>query len=271
MEDLLVRTRLASPYAAALTSPPCTAPRSGTLSAAEEHALLQRVHRDNDAQARAELVERMLPFVRRIARVYADRGEQVDDLVQVGAIGLLNAIDRFDLDRGLRLSTFAAPNISGEIKRHFRDRAWAVRTPRGLQELHATLRTVGARFTEGQGREPTVGELCELTGRSEEHVLDAINAGRNYRAASLDRPRDEEGGSLGDAFGCVDHGFERAEQRATLERGLSQLGERERKIVLLRFVEGLSQREIAAQIGVSQMHVSRLLRQSIELMRQAIT
>jgi len=243
----------------------------GLLDAAEERALLERVHLHGDMQARTELVERLLPFVRRIARGYADRGEHLDDLIQVGAIGLVNAIDRFDLDRGLRLSTFAAPNISGEIKRHFRDRAWAVRTPRDLQELHARLRVIADGFFKQQGRAPTVAELCEITGHDEEHVLDAISAGRNFRAASLDAPREEDGGSLGDALGAEDHGFERAEDRATLDRGLRALGERERRIVLLRYVDGLSQREIAARVGVSQMHVSRLLRRSIDQLRSAIT
>ena len=243
----------------------------GLRDATEERALLERVHLHGDLQARSELVERLLPFVRRVARAYADRGEQLDDLIQVGAIGLVNAIDRFDLDRGLRLSTFAAPNISGEIKRHFRDRAWAVRTPRDLQELHARLRTGADVFSKEHGRAPTVGELCELTGHDEEHVLDAISAGRNFRAASLDAPREEDGGSLGDALGGEDHGFELAEDRATLDRGLRALGERERRIVLLRFVDGLSQREIAARVGVSQMHVSRLLRRSIDELRAAIT
>lgn len=241
-----------------------------SLGAAEERALLERVHLHGDRDARAQLVERMLPFVRRIARTYADRGEMLEDLVQVGAIGLVNAIDRFDLDRGLRLSTFAAPNISGEIKRHFRDRAWAVRTPRDLQELHAALRNTTDRFTKANGRAPTVAELCELTGRDEEHVLDAISAGRNFRAASLDAPRDEDTGSLGDTLGGEDFEFARAEDRATIGVGLRALGERERRIVLLRYVEGLSQREIAAQVGISQMHVSRLLRRSIDDLRAAL-
>ncbi len=250
---------------------PVPSARGRVLGAAEERALLERVHRQGDLQAREQLVERMMPFVRRIARSYADRGEQLEDLVQVGAIGLVNAIDRFDLERGLRLSTFAGPNISGEIKRHFRDRAWAVRTPRDLQELYATLRAETERFEREHGRSPTVPDLCRLTGRDEEHVLDALSAGRNYRAASLDAPHDEDGASLGDVLGHSDASFDRAEERAVVERGLRALGERERRIVLLRYVEGLSQREIAAQIGISQMHVSRLLRRSIDELRDTIT
>jgi RNA polymerase sigma-B factor len=250
---------------------PTTRPGSRSLRADEERMLLERVQHGDQA-ARDELVERMLPFVRQIARAYADRGELLEDLVQVGAIGLVNAIDRFDLGRGLRLSTFAGPNISGEIKRHFRDRAWAVRTPRDLQELYAVLRAETEVFSREHGRSPTVRELCELTGRAEEQVLDALSAGRNFRAASLDMPAtDDDGSSLGDTLGGDDERFARAEDRATLDRGLRALGERERRIVLLRFVQGLSQREIAAQVGVSQMHVSRLLRRSIDDLRATIT
>lgn len=245
-------------------------PRGRSLAAAEERALLERVHRGGDRQAREELVTRLLPFVRRIARSYADRGEQLEDLVQVGAIGLVNAIDRFDLERDVRLSTFAAPNISGEIKRHFRDRAWAVRTPRDLQELHAAVRTATDRFSGTHGREPTVAELCDLTGRDEEQVLEAIAAGRNYRTASLDAATEEDGATLGDTLGSTDAGFDRAEDRALLLRGLRLLPERERTIVLLHFAEGLSQREIAERIGISQMHVSRLLRRSVDAMREAL-
>lgn len=242
--------------------------RSGNLGPAEERALLERWHHQRDADARTELVERMLPFVHHIARGYAGRGEPLDDLVQVGAIGLVHAIDRFDLERGLRLSTFAAPTISGEIKRHFRDRAWAVRTPRDLQELHAKLRTAGERFAGREGRAPTVAELCELVGRAEEDVLDALEAGRNYTAASLDaRTGDDEDHAVLDALGAADAGYDRAEERALLRRGLAALPERERKIVLLRYARDLSQREIAQEIGISQMHVSRLLRRSIEALR----
>jgi RNA polymerase sigma-B factor len=253
-----------------LTTKPRTS-RRRPLAAAEERRLLERVHHQNDAAARDELVERMLPFVRRIARSYADRGELLEDLVQVGSIGLVNAIDRFDLDRGLRLSTFAAPNISGEIKRHFRDRAWAVRTPRDLQELYASLRAEDERFAGQRGRSPTVAELCALTGRDEEHVLEAMAAGRNFRAASLETPTDADGGTLADGLGQDDDGFQRAEERALVERGLRALGERERRIILLRFAQGLSQREIAALVGISQMHVSRLLRRSIDELRASVT
>ena len=245
--------------------------RRGKLCAAEERALLRRWHEQHDAGARAELVERLLPFVRRIASGYVGRGEPLDDLVQVGSVGLVNAIDRFDLSRGLRLTTFAAPNISGEIKRHFRDRSWAIRVPRELQELHARITRFSAQFSAECGRQPTVMELVRGLGSNEEQILEAIDAGRNYRSASLDAHISEDDERpAGSAIGAADPGFESAEQRAVLETGLSVLGPRERTIVLLRFASGLSQREIAAQVGLSQMHVSRLLRRSIDQMRDAL-
>ena len=216
---------------------PSITSRERPMTATEERALLERYHRQGDREARSELVERMLPFVRHIARGYVGRGEPLDDLVQVGAIGLVNAIDRFDLDRGLRLSTFAAPNISGEIKRHFRDKAWAVRTPRDLQELHAKVRRAGERFVKAYGRSPSIAELAELTASDEESVLDAIEAGRNFTAASLDAPlADDTGRTTLDALGDDDDGFDRAESRVMLGSGLRALPERERHIVLLRFV-----------------------------------
>jgi RNA polymerase sigma-B factor len=240
------------------------------MTAAEERALLERWHLASDGAARDALVERMLPFVKHIARGFAGRGEPLDDLVQVGVIGLVNAIDRFDLDRGLRLSTFAAPNISGEIKRHFRDRGWAVRTPRDLQELHAKVAGATERLSTANGRAPTVAELAEATGADEERVLEAIEAGRNYTAASLDAPAADGERSALDTLGGTDEGFERAESRAMLRRSLRALPERERRILLLRFAGGLSQREIAEEIGISQMHVSRLLRRSIETLQETL-
>ncbi|MSW95778.1 MAG: SigB/SigF/SigG family RNA polymerase sigma factor [Actinobacteria bacterium] len=239
------------------------------MAAAEEREFLRRWHEEGDRLAREQLVERMLPFVRHVARVYTGRGEQLEDLVQVGVVGLLNAIDRFDLERGLRLSTFAAPNISGEIKRHFRDRSWAVRVPRDLQELSAKASRATERLSATLGRTPTVTELAAVLDSDEEHVLEAIEAGRNYVAASLDEPG-EDGEGLSRIPGVVDGGFLLAEDRVMLGEGLAALPERERQIVLLRFARGFTQREIADHVGISQMHVSRLLRRSIEQMRMAI-
>ena len=246
-----------------------TGDRRRNLTADEERDLLRRWLDFGDERARTELVERLMPFVRRIAVGYAGRGEPLDDLVQVGALGLVNAIDRFDLSRGLRLTTFAAPNISGEIKRHFRDRSWAIRVPRDLQELHARITRTSSALESELGRAPTVMELSRELRASEEHVLEAMDAGRNYRTASLDATlRDDEIRSAADVCGTGDAAFEAAEQRAVIQPGLDALPERERAIVLMRFADDLSQREIASRVGLSQMHVSRLLRRSIQEMRE---
>jgi RNA polymerase sigma-B factor len=252
---------------------PMTRPsaKSNPISSTDERALLSRYHLEGDEQARTQLVESMMPLVRQIAQSYSGRGEQVDDLIQVGSIGLLNAIERFDLDREVRLSTFASPTISGEIKRHFRDRTWALRTPRDLQELYASLRRQQQQFENENGRTPTVPELCELTGRDEESVLDAMAAGRNFRTKSLDAPVEGEDRSVADRVGTEELGYARADARALISACAERLSERERTVVALRYVRGLTQREIADTIGVSQMHVSRMLRRSLETMRNAVT
>ncbi|MEI2702240.1 MAG: SigB/SigF/SigG family RNA polymerase sigma factor [Baekduia sp.] len=242
----------------------------GRSRPARERFLLERIHRHGDAQARDELVELMLPLVRHIARSFAGRGEQLDDLVQVGALGLIKAIDRFDLDREVRLSTFASPTIAGEIKRHFRDRTWSLRTPRDLQELYARVRERTADFEATHGRSPTIGELAEATGHDEEQVLDALAAGSNMRTASLDTPVDDNAQTIGDVIGTRDEGFDRAEARAVVAEGLKKLEPREQRIIALHYAAGLTQREIAAQVGISQMHVSRLLRRSVETMREEL-
>lgn len=242
------------------------------MTATDERALLIRWRLHHDESARAELVERLMPFVHRIAQGFAGRGEALDDLAQVGAIGLINAIDRFDLERGGRLSTFAAPNISGEIKRHFRDRGWAVHVPRGLQELHAKIGVATTRISGELGRAPTVMELAQALESSEELILEAMNAGRNYRAASLDEPSsdDEDARSPASALGADDPGYETAEHRAVLKQGMRALTERERLILQLRYEQDLAQHEIAQQVGLSQMHVSRLLRRSVDDMRAVL-
>jgi len=242
-----------------------------SLGVTEERALLTRYQRDGDHEARAELVEALLPLVRQIAQSYSGKGEQVEDLIQVGSLGLLKAIERFDLDRGVRLSTFASPTISGEIKRHFRDRTWALRTPRDLQELYAALRQAERDFERSQGRSPTIAELCELTGRDEEAVLDALAAGRNFRTRSIDAPTAGEDLALADRIGSVDPGYDAAEARAVIAACADDLDERQRHILACHYTRGMTQREIAAQIGLSQMHVSRLFRQALETMRAAAT
>ncbi len=237
--------------------------------ASAEAELLHRYHRLGDRSARDELVERMIPLVRHIARRYADRGEPLDDLVQVGCVGLINSIDRFDPDRGVRLSTFAAPTIAGEIKRHFRDRAWSVRIPRDLQELSAKLSKATERLATEFGRSPTVAELAVAVERSEEDVMEALQGAQSYTSASLDEPLGEDRTAL-DVLGGEDEGYAQTDRRLMVIDGLQALAEREQEIVRLRFFDGLTQREIADRVGVSQMHVSRLLRRSLSEMREQL-
>lgn len=231
--------------------------------------LLRRYHEDGDVSARQELIERHLDFVRRLASRYARRGEQLDDLTQVGCVGLIKAIDRFDGAFGATLTTYAAPNVLGEIKRHFRDRGWSVRVPREIQELNVKLNRVVDELTTRLGRSPSVEELAGATGATAEQVLEALESSSAYSALSLSAgpDPDEEGGGPLDSLGEDDQEFERSEQRMTLAGGMQKLPARERAILHLRFFEGLTQSEIADRVGISQMHVSRLIRNSLDKMR----
>ena len=211
----------------------------------------------------------MLPLVRRLASRYANRGEEVEDLVQVGSLGLLKAIDRFDLSRDLRLSTFAVPTVLGEIKRHFRDRVWAMRMPRDLQELNAKLGRATERLTVSLGRSPTIDELAAGTQSTPERVLDALQGAQNFTAVSLDEPLGD-GRDAMDTLGSEDDEFETADQRDLVRQGLDGVPQREREILLLRFYDGLTQREIADRVGLSQMHVSRLIRRALEAARDRL-
>jgi RNA polymerase sigma-B factor len=240
---------------------------SPARSIVTEDELLHRFHRDGDYAARAEVIGRLMPMVHHVARRYASRGENYDDLVQAGAIGLVKAVDRFDVDRGVVFSTFAIPNITGEIRRHFRDHGWSMRVPRDLKELDAKLGKVRETLTRELQRVPTVAELAKAADVSVDQALEAMAAGRQYSAVSLDAPIDEERTEM-DSVGSIDAQYEIAEQRLTIVEGLGALRERERKIVLLRFHDGLTQTEIAERMGISQMHVSRLLTQSLAAMRQ---
>lgn len=239
----------------------------------DDKALLRRYHEHGDLQAREELIEQYMSLVRSLARRYSYRGEQLEDLVQIGAIGLIKAIDRFDIERGVELTTYATPNIIGEIKRHFRDKGWSVRVPRGLQELNVRLSRLVERLTVELGRSPKIPELAEAAGVTEEEVLEALESSRAYSSLSL------SGGTGGDddddldpleSIGTEEHMYEVSEDRAVLEPGWRVLDERERKILHLRFYEGLTQSQIAQQVGISQMHVSRLIRRSLEKIREEI-
>jgi RNA polymerase sigma-B factor len=233
--------------------------------------LFARCRERGDARAREELVARYLPLAHRLARRYQRTQEPLEDLVQVASLGLLKAIDRFDTEREV-FSSYAVPTILGELKRHFRDRTWSVHVPRGLQELALRVDRAVTELSLGRRRAPTVGEIAAAVGASEEQVLDALEAAGAYRAGSLDAPRSsEEGGeSVADALGSEEGGFERAEERATLEPLLARVSPRARLVLTLRFGAGLTQAEIGERIGVSQMQVSRLIRQALARLRVGV-
>jgi RNA polymerase sigma-B factor len=238
----------------------------------EDRRLLQRLHHDGDPAARDALVQRFLPLARQLARRYQHGGEQLDDLIQVASLGLLKAIDRFDPARETAFSSFAVPTILGELKRHFRDKGWAVRVPRDLQELAVRVDRVTDELSRALGRAPSVAEIAEQIGTTAEQVLEAREASAAYRAVSLDRTRDEDDendGGMAAHVGIEDPGFGEAEDAATVERLMRVLSEREREVLRLRFAEDLTQSEIGNRVGVSQMHVSRLIRHAVAQLREA--
>lgn len=225
--------------------------------------------RTGDVVLRDELVSAHMGLASYLARRFANRGQPLDDLVQVASLGLLKAVDRFDPGLGIEFSTYATTTIVGELKRHLRDKGWAVRAPRRMQELYLNLSQVIDTLGQELGRSPTIGELAAEAGVSEEDVLEALEAGQAYRFASLDAPKgDGEGGdSLGERLGEEDTELARAEGRATLDPLLHQLPSKQRHVVELRFFEGLTQSEIARRLGISQMQVSRLLTRSVAQLR----
>ncbi|HEX2016918.1 MAG TPA: SigB/SigF/SigG family RNA polymerase sigma factor [Solirubrobacteraceae bacterium] len=241
--------------------------------AASEKELFERYLRGGDRRAREDLVERFLPLARQLARRYQRADEPLDDLVQVASLGLIKAIDRFDPQREVVFSSYAVPTILGELKRHFRDRTWSVRVPRDLQELALRVDRTVTSLSLDLRRSPSVTEIAETVGASEEQVLEALEAAGAYRATSLDSPRgaaEEDGGdTLADSFGTEEGGFDLAEHRATLGPLLESISPRERTVLELRFGEDLTQAEIGARIGVSQMQVSRLIRQALARLRDA--
>jgi RNA polymerase sigma-B factor len=235
-----------------------------------EFAQLLEAHRAGDASARDRIVERYMPLVRSVASRYGGRGEPLEDLVQVGAIGLVLAIERFDLERGTQFTTYAVPTIVGEIQRHFRDRAWAVHVPRRMKELSLRLTRTIEASTADLGRAPTISELAEMLGIDEDEVVEALETYHAYSTRSLSQPlgpggSDEE--TMEDVLGATEPGYEEVEHGVLVEAGLEALDTRERSIVEMRFFEGLTQSEIAARVGISQMHVSRLLRRALVTMR----
>jgi RNA polymerase sigma-B factor len=222
-----------------------------------------------DRGERDRLVTSHLGLAHQLARRFGNRGEAHDDLVQVACLALVKAAERFDPERGVMFTTFAAASIIGELKRHFRDRGWAVRAPRRLQELLLEIGRNVERLNQELGRAPTVAELAAAVGASEDDVLEALEAGQSYRTSSLDA-RDREGQCMADSLGAEDGGFNHVENHSALAQAMAGLSQRDRSIVQLRFVEGLSQSEIAARMGVSQMQISRLLAASLRRLRAGI-
>ncbi len=222
---------------------------------------------------RSELVELHLPLVEYLARRFRNRGEWLDDLTQVATIGLIKSIDRFDLDRGVEFSTYATPTIVGEIKRHFRDKGWAVRVPRRLQELKLALAKAISELAQNLGRAPTVAELAEHLQMSEEEVLEGLESANAYSTVSLDAPDsgDEDAPAVSESLGMVDDALEGVEYRESLKPLLEQLPPREKRILLLRFFGNMTQSQIATELGISQMHVSRLLARTLAQLRDGLT
>lgn len=223
--------------------------------------------------ARDELVTMHLPLAGFLARRFRDRGESLDDLTQVATIGLLKAVDRFDPERGVEFSTFATPTMVGEIKRHFRDKGWAIRVPRRLQELRISIGRATAELSQSTGRSPTVAELAEHLGVSQEQILEGLESAQAYATLSLDASSSdgtEDGSSLADTLGDDDPGLGEVDTRETLHPLVATLAPREQRIIHMRFYENMTQAQIAERIGVSQMHVSRLLAKSLAQLRTGL-
>jgi RNA polymerase sigma-B factor len=240
-------------------------------TAAEEPlARFFEYRRTKDRGIRDELISEHLGLAIALARRFAGRGEAVDDLEQIATLGLLKAVERFEPERGLAFSTFATPTISGEIKRHFRDKSWSVRVPRALQELGLRLTATVGELTNELGRSPTVAEIAERLEVDPEAVLEAMEANRAFATQSLDAQLPGDDRTLGDTLGGDEPGMDQIEHEMVVHDLLATLPEREQTILRLRFFDGLTQTEIAAQVGISQMHVSRLLSRSLDQLRQGL-
>ncbi|MFZ0665877.1 MAG: SigB/SigF/SigG family RNA polymerase sigma factor [Acidimicrobiales bacterium] len=235
-------------------------------TADEDQSRFEEFSRTKDPALRDVIIESHLGLANQLARRFGNRGEAHDDLVQVASMALVKAVDRFEPERGVRFSTFAVKCILGELKRHFRDRGWAVRAPRRIQELYLELGHEIDRLVQELGRAPTVAELAVAVRASEHDVLEAMEAGRGYRSSSLDAP-DQEGEPFVESLGAEDRELEHSENRSVLAMGLEQLSEKDRLILELRFVDGLTQSDIASRFGVSQMQVSRMLASSLKRLR----
>ena len=232
------------------------------------------ISEEQRSRCRDDLVRLHLPLVDHCARRFAGRGEPLEDLVQVGTIGLIKAVDRFDTDRGVEFSTYATPTIIGEIKRYFRDKGWAIRVPRRLQELRMSISAVTGELSQDLGRSPTPGELAQRLGITVEEVLEGVESANAYSTLSLDAgDRDDEGDgpSIMDSLGADDEALGHVEIRESIKPLIERLPAREKRILLLRFFRGMTQSQIAEEVGVSQMHVSRLLNRTLENLRASLS
>jgi len=242
----------------------------GAVRAEEDRRLLVRYHRHGDQAAREALVQRLLPLARRMARRYRRSDEPLDDLVQVATLGLIKAIDRFDPARETAFSSYAVPTMLGELKRYFRDNGWAVHVPRGMQERVMQVDSAVKDLSRRKGRSPSADEVAEVLSLSPEQVLEAMEAAGAYDAVSLESYRfgdDGDGETYAESIGVEDGRFELVEYGATIAATLAALPARDRAVLHLRFFEDLTQAEIADRVGVSQMHVSRLIRRALERLR----
>jgi RNA polymerase sigma-B factor len=237
---------------------------------ADSDELFSLWQRHGDRRAREALIERYLPLARKLARRYTPSSEPYDDLVQVASLGLVKAVERFDLERGFAFSSFAVPTIIGELKRHFRDTGWALHVDRTAQERARRVIDAQQRINVNTGRPPTISDLAQYLECSEEDVLDGLQTAEAYDALSLDAPEGDPDGpsSRLDLLGEDDHRFRLVDVRATISAAAKHLPRREQQILFLRFEEDLTQTEIADRVGVSQMQVSRLLRKSLKRLRQ---
>jgi RNA polymerase sigma-B factor len=242
-----------------------------TLTRNDSQELFVRWQQHHDQRARDELVERFLPLARKLARRYAGAREPFDDLVQVASLGLVKAVDRFDIGRGTAFSSFAVPTILGELKRYFRDLGWSVHVPRGAQELALKVEEAQQQLTSKTGRPPSVPDLAQYLELSIEDVLDALETAGAHHSTSLDAPRDDVDGestTLAEAFGEEDKRYEQVDASVTIATAARELSTRERRVLVLRFVEDMTQTQIADEIGVSQMQVSRILRRAVTRLRE---
>jgi RNA polymerase sigma-B factor len=250
-----------------------TSTRPDRAHARELFVLLNELPEEDPQRRRIrdELVEMHLPLVEYLARRFRNRGEPFDDLVQVATIGLIKSIDRFDLERGVEFSTYATPTIVGEVMRHFRDKGWAIRVPRRLQEMKLALTKATSELSQKNGRAPTVAELAKHLELSEEEVLEGLESSNAYSAISLDAPDlDDESSAMSETLGQTDAALEGVEYRESLKPLLEALPPREKRILLLRFFANMTQSQIAAELGISQMHVSRLITRTLVSLREGL-